>query len=269
MTDPDGRRQDADSVWDYSGLVAECFDLWFGAEPFPDQAFYARRIAEGRGRALEIGSGTGRLLLPYLRDGLEVEGLDASAEMLAICRRKAARLSLAPVLHEQRMQALRLPGRYATLYVPQCSFQILTGPDEGRAALERFRDHLQPGGRLFVSLELPRFDALDPAAWTRLRQGRLERDGTPVCILGRGRYDPAEEILHREVRYEIEREGRTEVVLAQSLRERYYAPEAFARLLEQAGFTDVEVHGDHTEEPLHDRHGVAVFGATRAHSRDD
>lgn len=253
-----------ESVWDYTGLVAESFDLWFGTEPFPDQEFYARRISEGPGRALEIGSGTGRLLIPFLRDGLDVEGLDASAEMLAICRRKAARLSLAPVLHEQRMQALDLPTRYATIYIPQCSFQILAAPGEGRATLERMRRHLRPGGRLFVSLELARFDPEAGAEWIRRRHGALERDGTLVSIFDRSRYDAVEQILHRELRYVAERGGRSEVVLTQALREQYYTPPEFQLLLEQAGFVDVEVHGDHREEPLDERHRVAVFGATRA-----
>ncbi len=78
------------SDWDYRGLAAECYDLWFGDEPFWDQAFFHDRIRHHGGMALEIACGTGRLLVPFLRDGLVVEGLDASAEMLAICHTKAA-----------------------------------------------------------------------------------------------------------------------------------------------------------------------------------
>jgi ubiquinone/menaquinone biosynthesis C-methylase UbiE len=76
------------SDWDYRGLVAECYDLWFGDEPFWDQAFFHDRIRRNGGVALEIACGTGRLLVPFLRDGLAVQGMDASDEMLAICRAK-------------------------------------------------------------------------------------------------------------------------------------------------------------------------------------
>ncbi len=72
------------SDWDYRGLAAECYDLWFGAEPFWDQAFFHQRLCRNGGVALEIACGTGRLLVPFLRDGLAVEGVDASAEMLEI-----------------------------------------------------------------------------------------------------------------------------------------------------------------------------------------
>ena len=252
-----------ESVWDYAGLVAECFDLWFGDEPFPDQAYYARRISEGRGPALELGSGTGRLLLPYLREGLPVEGLEPSAEMLAICRGKAAREGLRPVLHEQTMQALDLPKRYATIYVPQCSFQILSRAGEGLEALERFAHHLEHGGRLFVSLALPRLDPDAEPTWTLRRHGRLERDGTLVSVFSRSRFDCVEQLLFTDLRYETERDGRTEVALTQSLRERCYTPPEFGLLLEQAGFSNIEIHGDHTDERAGPQHHVAVFGATR------
>ena len=89
------------SDWDYRGLVAECYDLWFGDEPFWDQAFFHDRIRRNGGVALEIACGTGRLLVPFLRDGLAVQGMDASDEMLAICRAKAARVGVTPTLYHQ------------------------------------------------------------------------------------------------------------------------------------------------------------------------
>ena len=86
------------SDWDYRGLAAECYDLWFGKEPFWDQGFFHERIRQNKGMALEIACGTGRLLVPFLRDGLVVEGMDASDEMLSICRAKAARAGVTPTL---------------------------------------------------------------------------------------------------------------------------------------------------------------------------
>src|SRR5215510_2816406 len=113
------------SDWDYRGLAAECYDLWFGDEPFWDQAFFYDRIRHNGGVALEIACGTGRLLVPFLRDGLAVEGVDASAEMLAICRTKAAHVGVTPTLYHQLMQDLDLASRYRTVFIPTCSFQIL------------------------------------------------------------------------------------------------------------------------------------------------
>ena len=70
---------------------------------------------------------TGRLLVPFLRDGLAVEGLDASEEMLAICHTKAAHVGVTPMLYQQLMQDVALALRYRTILIPACSFQILGG----------------------------------------------------------------------------------------------------------------------------------------------
>jgi Methyltransferase domain len=131
------------SDWDYRGLAAECYDLWFGDEPFWDQAFFHDRIHRNRGVALEIAYGTGRLLVPLLRDGLVVEGLDASEEMLAICRTKAAHVGVPPLLYQQHMQDVTVASRYRTIFIPACSFQILAERDEAFAALRQ--------GRSFIS----------------------------------------------------------------------------------------------------------------------
>jgi hypothetical protein len=103
---------------DYRGLAAECDDLWFGDEPCWDQAFCHDRIRHNRGVAREIACGTGRLLVPFPRDGLVVEGLDASEEMLAICRTKAAHVGVTPTLYHQRMQDVALASRYRTMFIP-------------------------------------------------------------------------------------------------------------------------------------------------------
>lgn len=110
----------------YSGLAASLYDLWWGEKPLLDDAFYRRMLEQLPGPALEVGCGTGRLLIPYLRDGFEIEGVDCSAEMLALCQKKAEHFGLKPLLYEQFMQKLDLPRHYRTIYIPFRSFQLLS-----------------------------------------------------------------------------------------------------------------------------------------------
>src|SRR5580658_6812239 len=137
--------------YEYRGLMAEAWDLLrgdYGA--WPDRPFYRAIIERQGGPALDVGCGTGRLLLDYLAAGLDVDGVDNSPEMLALCREKAgaAGMDVDGRLFEQSMEGLALPRRYATIFVPSLSFQLLTDLDAARQALERFRDHLAPGGLL-------------------------------------------------------------------------------------------------------------------------
>src|SRR5215472_8643973 len=170
------------SDWDYRGLAAECYDLWFGNEPFWDQAFFHDHIRRNGGVALEIACGTGRLLVPFLRDGLVVEGLDASAEMLAICRTKAAKVGVTPTLHQQLMQDLDLASRYRTIFIPACSFQILAERDEAFTALRRFHQHLEPGGELLITLTIPWADFAIERQWRLRRSGVHPSSGAIILI---------------------------------------------------------------------------------------
>src|SRR4051794_32992248 len=77
--------------YEYTGLVAETWVLLRGdTSGWPDRAFFQAIIRESGEPALDVGCATGRLVLDYLAEGLDADGLDVSPEMLALCRRTAA-----------------------------------------------------------------------------------------------------------------------------------------------------------------------------------
>src|SRR5579864_3125227 len=113
--------------YEYWGLKASTWDLLRGDNPeWHDRDFFLDVIRRSGEPALDVGCGTGRLLLDYLGEGIDIDGVDNSPEMLAACRDKARRAGLEPRLFEQAMQSLDLPRRYRTMIVPACSFQLLT-----------------------------------------------------------------------------------------------------------------------------------------------
>jgi len=83
----------------HHGLVAK----WWSEfnHDGPEIAYFQGFIENGGEPALDLGCGTGRLLLPYLRAGLDVDGCDVSADMLALCSEEATREGLSPTLYEQ------------------------------------------------------------------------------------------------------------------------------------------------------------------------
>lgn len=251
------------SDWNYTGLAAECYDLWFGAEPFEDQAFYQRWITSNGGPALEVACGTGRLLIPYLRDGLAVEGVDSSAEMLAICRRKAQQHHLTPVLYEQLMQELELPRKYTTIFIPFCSFQILARREEAFEALRRFHTHLRPGGQLLVSLFVPWQDFRLENQWRLRRSGTRPADGATVLIHECTHSDRLEQQQSIWLRFELFKDGQFLQSLLRTHQLRWYHQHEFAMMLEQVGFSDIFVYGNYTEAEASDPQTEMVFSARK------
>jgi SAM-dependent methyltransferase len=245
----------------YRGLVAETYDLWFGDPPFEDQAFYERRIAASGEPALEIGCGTGRLLLPYLSEGLDVDGLDASEEMLAICRRKAAAMGLEPTLHHQKMEALDLTRRFRTIYVAYGSFQVLLERAQILATLGRFRVHLTEGGQLLMALFVPRLQHDPELRWHIQRVASRPEDGATILMHEACAYDRTEQVQTGWYRYEVVLDGQVVQTEVRSMRQRWFTKHEITLLLERAGFGAIETFGDYRDEPFDDRHAEMVVRA--------
>ncbi len=136
------------STWHY-GLVARWWAEFNHGGPEVD---YFRRLVEKGQPALDVACGAGRLLLPYLRAGLDVDGCDISADMLAHCRTAAEREGLSPNLYLQAIHELDLPRRYRTAFV--CGgFGLGSSRDQDAEALRRLHGHLEPGGLLALDVE--------------------------------------------------------------------------------------------------------------------
>ena len=102
-------------TWHY-GLVARWWAEFNASDP-AELAFY-RGIIERNGQpALDLGCGAGRLLLPLLSTGLDVDGCDISPDMLAFCREGAAKQGVTAILYQQAMHDLELPRRYQTIFI--------------------------------------------------------------------------------------------------------------------------------------------------------
>ena len=248
--------------------MAQAWDPLRGdTSDWPDRTFYLDLIRASGEPVLDVGCGTGRLLLDYAAEGIDIDGVDNSPEMLALCREKAAAQGLEPSLFQQQMQALELPRRYRTIIVPSSSFQLLTDEDDAREALRRFHDHLEPGGSLAMSFML--IWSGSPQTAEQAEKWHMRKrlgDGSPTATLknarrssglkaavrrwSRARYDSAAQLEHTEDRYEVIVDGEiTETEeFSRSPSARWYTQEQSRALLEAAGFADVRLCSDFSRD---------------------
>jgi SAM-dependent methyltransferase len=173
------------SQYDGVPFVPEFYDYVVPYATRPDVAFYVEIARESRGPVLEIGCGTGRVLIPTARAGIPIVGLDSSEAMLAECRR---RLDLEPP--EVRQRASALPGdmrdfelgrTFGLVTVPFRPFQHLALVTDQLACLETIRRHLEPEGRLV-------FDVFNPSVHNLAREpDQSETADEPPFTLPDGR----------------------------------------------------------------------------------
>ena len=153
------------------GCFAEFYDHVVPYRSRPDLDFYVAIAREADGPVLEVGCGTGRVLLPCARAGAEMVGLDLSPDMLAVLRRglagEPADVQARVRVVEGDMRTFDLDEAFPVAVLPFRSFQHMLTPEDQRAALRRIRAHLRPGGRIVLDLFNPSIPMLGDAAWAK------------------------------------------------------------------------------------------------------
>ncbi|MGY1497584.1 class I SAM-dependent methyltransferase [Streptomyces sp. QTS52] len=137
----------------YTGIVAELYGPLKSSSQNPEP--YAAFVQQAGLPALELGCGDGDPLLELRGRGLDVDGVDSSADMLERLRRRADGQGIAATVFHQRMEALDLPRRYRAIFLAGPTFTLLPDDDAALAALRGIRAHLAEGGTALVPLFTP------------------------------------------------------------------------------------------------------------------
>jgi SAM-dependent methyltransferase len=240
----------------HHGLIAK----WWAEfnDGGPEVAYFQRFVEAGQ-PALDLGCGTGRLLLPWLRAGLDVDGCDASADMIAHCRDAAERDGLATNLYVQSMHELDLPRRYRTIVV--CGALGLGGRRADTAeGLRRIYEQLEPGGTFVVDNEVPYAEgngwkywqqegrAELPRPWSEPGERRPGADGAEYALRSRVvAFDPLEQQITYEMRAWMWRDGELVAEEEHRLDMTLYFTHEIVLMLERARFDDVELRAGYED----------------------
>lgn len=140
----------------YQALCAEYYDLYRPQASPEESHFYSIQMKNVRGPILEAMCGSGRLLIPLLREGYKIDGVDNAPHMLANCESRCKRENLSVTLFNQSLENLSLPKKYALIFIALGSFQHFADRKKTAfQAIQRLYDHLEPGGILLLDIIIP------------------------------------------------------------------------------------------------------------------
>jgi SAM-dependent methyltransferase len=259
------------STWHY-GVTAR---YWAEFNTDGPEIDYFRSYVEAGEPALDLGCGTGRLLLPYVRDGLDVDGCDVSPDMIALCREAAEREGLSPNLYAQAKHELDLPRRYRTIFI--CgALGVGSTRAEDMEALRRVFDHLEPGGMLIVDNEAPYADGSGWKYWLKDEREALPQprrppgqrrpgsDGAEYELRSRVvDFDPLEQRATWEMQAFMWRDGELVAEDEHVLTLTLYFKDEIVLMLERAGFVDVTVRAALTDAEPTGADDFLVYTALR------
>lgn len=261
----------ATDPYSQQAFVAEYYDYLPPVAGRQDLDFYLA-VARAQGDpTLELGCGTGRILLPMARAGHRITGLDLSEPMLARCR---ARLENEPMQVRERVRLIHgdmtdfeLGETFRLITIPFRPFQHLLAVEQQLACLRCANRHLAPGGKLIVDFFQTDARRMHDPSFT------MESSPHPEVMLPDGRklkltervvaFHRAEQGNDVELIYNVTHaDGRGErLVFAFTVR--YFFRYEVEHLLVRCGFRVVELYGNYDRSPLRDDSPDMIFVAEK------
>jgi SAM-dependent methyltransferase len=236
-----------------------------------DAAFYLDLCRAAAGEVLELGCGTGRILIRAAEAGCTITGLDQSGFMLERCRAKLEKLTLEAqkrvTLIEADMTNFSLDRTFALITVPFRPLQHLVSVEEQFAFLACIRRHLEPGGRLALDVFHPSLQALaavinpeetEDTAELTMADGRRMRRTFRVTAK-----HPAVQTNDIELIYYIGEPSGQMARIVQAFPLRYFFHFELEHLLARAGFEIAEFYGKFDLSPFTDSSPDMIVIAAR------
>jgi SAM-dependent methyltransferase len=225
----------------------------------PDVAFYVEEAQRRGGPVAEFACGTGRVLCPTARAGVEITGIDVSPAMLAQARANLAAEGLSAELVEGDMRTADLGRRSRLATLPFRPFQHMIRIEDQLAALANIRRHLEPGGTLLLDVFQP--DLARIGGGGDAERLDLERSGTrgrTVRRYSRSVSEPWRQVLHVMMRWEIQ-PGDEE--LRADFEMRWFTQAELQHLLARTGYAVEAVYGSFEKDPVGPESKELVFVA--------
>ena len=214
-----------------------------------DAIYYEHLAVEYGGPVLELGCGTGRVLMPIAARGIACAGIDLSPAMLEQFRAKPK--AAAVLLYRASMDAFDLgERRFRLIFSAFRAFQHLDTVEQQLACLARVRAHLEPGGRFVFDVFNPKLERMalesEPESLdlTFIYQGNAVKRFVSVTR------DRAKQLNWVVFRY-VEEKSKgppKETVVKFSMR--WFWRYELEHLMHRAGFSEVTIHGDFDGSPV-------------------
>jgi SAM-dependent methyltransferase len=245
---------------EYDRLDAAFYDYYsLGVEG--DVQFYVEEAGKAGPPILEIGCGTGRILLPIAESGVSIVGLDRAPAMLSLLRQKLAKYSpdtqSRVELIEGDMRNFSLGRRFKLVTIPYRAFLHLLTPKDQRQALLCIREHLADDGHLIFNIFDPSLEIiaahLGPLGSAPKKDSEFIHPDTGhrVIVWDTRQYDPEQQVLEQYFIFEeLGEDGRVLAKTYSPLTLRYVYRYEMRYLLELCGYKVEALYGDFRRGPF-------------------
>lgn len=224
----------------YKSLCTEYYNLTKPYASGNELTFYTNHL-QGK-KILEAMCGSGRLLIPLLEKGLAIEGVDYSKEMLISCKQRAITKGLTPILHEQSLETLELPGTYDAILIAVGSFQLIHPRDKALSVLSKLKKHLKPKGILYIETYIPWQAMYENAAYELYENNANISDNETIYLRCKNTIDKQKQYYLGKNEYKKIKNGKIVATEHEEICISWYFRYEMQYFLERAGFSNIIIH---------------------------
>jgi SAM-dependent methyltransferase len=201
--------------------------------------FYLSFVKDKTMKVLEPMCGNGRMLIPFMEKGVDIEGFDISEEMLKVCRQKAEQLNLMPTVFCEKIEDFKSDKKYDLILIPFGSFSLL--PDElADRGLDNLKAVLKDEGKILLTT-ITRYNGIeDIPEWVESNRKQLDQD--TIVEYKKVHFDENNSLLNMRLKYESFLGDKLEKTEIMDFTMRLYYPGEFDNILKSKGCTNIVVH---------------------------
>nr|WP_241484329.1 class I SAM-dependent methyltransferase [Bacillus clarus] len=188
---------------------------------------------------LEPMCGNGRMLIPFMQKGIHIEGFDISEEMLKVCKEKAEKLDLNPIVSQEKIEEFKREKKYDFIMIPVGSFSLLSD-SLVNISLQNLRNCLGENGKLLLTIVKSNNETEEIPDWIETNRKVLNNE--LIVEYRKVHYDEENKILSIKLKYQLfnnEKINKTEIM---DFPIRLYDLEEFKNILISNGFKQVSIH---------------------------
>jgi len=249
-------------------VTAKYYDGAYAAkQDLVDLPFYLELAEQTAGPILEVACGTGRVLLPIARKGIEIHGVDNSRPMLRTLENSLAReprdVRARVTLHQGDMRDFRLSARFPLVIIPFRPMQHMYSVQDQVSALTTAAFHLSEGGILVFDVFYPKFDVI----LARMNEEALEFEWSPGPdsaevvrrYFRKESVDKINQIFYFTFIYRTFRAGELVLEETESFQLSYFTYPHLRALFLLAGLEPVAEYGSFAKAPLDNNAEQMIF----------
>ena len=201
--------------------------------------FYLSFVKDKKMKVLEPMCGNGRMLIPFMKKGIDITGFDISEEMLHVCKLKCHKLNLKPNVSYGKIEEFKGDKYYDLIIIPFGSFSLL--PDElAKESLANMKTMLKKDGKLLLTVMTNTGTVNDICDWIETNRHYL--DNNQIVEYKKVNYDKTSKMLNTKLKYQLVKDGQIEKTEIMDFPIRLYESGEFEKILKTNGFEIIVLH---------------------------